>query len=74
MKLYQIIPRPQILKVYITLLSNLRANFIFLRLSLATATILFSLDLQLVTDTKSSSNFRVMLIFAAIFCLFSLDI
>lgn len=51
MKLYQIIPRPQILKVYITLLSNLRANFIFLRLSLATATILFSLDLQLVTDT-----------------------
>lgn len=51
MKLYQIIPRPQILKVYITLLSNLRANFIFLRLSLATATILFSLDLQLLTDT-----------------------
>lgn len=51
MKLYQIIPRPQILKVYITLVSNLRANFIFLRLSLATATILFSLDLQLVTDT-----------------------
>lgn len=51
MKLYQIIPRPQILKVCITLLSNLRANFIFLRLSLATATILFSLDLQLVTDT-----------------------
>lgn len=51
MKLYQIIPRPQILKVYITLLSNLRANFIFLHLSLATATILFSLDLQLVTDT-----------------------
>lgn len=50
MKLYQIIPRPQILKVYITLLSNLRANFIFLRLSLATATILFSLDF-LVTDT-----------------------
>lgn len=50
MKLYQIISRPQILKVYITLLSNLRANFIFLRQSLATATILFSLDLQLVTD------------------------
>lgn len=49
MKLYQIIPRPQILKIF--LLSNLRANFIFLRLSLATATILFSLDLQLVTDT-----------------------
>lgn len=59
MKLCQIIPHRQIERcmcVCITLLSSLRANFIFLRQSVATATILFVFLLLLFKFSVSTSN------------------